>query len=160
MGSPRVTGALLVLVVGACAGTEPSELTVLDTSQRVLDSGDRIVLTAGTQGGYHTELLLTGEGLASGSATLDIDATGESDGRVLTYRLPLRLKADGDLTITDHPVRVILCPGPLPIGDSALHFRWLVTDRRGAQLDTALDLAPICPAGDQACPTVCASGSS
>jgi hypothetical protein len=160
MGSPRVTGALLFLVVGACAGAGPGELTVLDMSQRVLDSGDQIMLTAGRQGGYHTELLLTGEGLASGLATLDVDATGESDGRILTYRLPLRLKAESDLTITDHPVRLILCPGPLPIGDSVLHFRWLVTDERGAQLDTELDLAPICPAGDQDCPTVCTSGSS
>jgi hypothetical protein len=146
----------LSLAVACAADGEPSGLTVLDTSQRVIDSGEAVPLIAGPQGGYHTELLLTGQGLASGPATLDILATGQDDG-VFSGRLPLRLKTDSDLTITDHPVRLILCPGPLAIQGSALHFHWLVTDQQGAQLETELDLAPTCPAGDDTCPNVCSS---
>lgn len=156
----RLIFAACLLFAGACAGTEPGELTVLDSSERVLDSGDPISLTAGPQGGYHTNLLLEGPGLASGPATLDITATGENDADGVSSRLPLRLKAEGDLTITDHLVLLILCPGSLVIDGSAVHFRWVVTDQRGDQLETQLDLSPTCPAGDETCPTVCSPSSS
>lgn len=155
----RSTLAVSLLLAGACAGEEPGELTVLDSSQRVLDSGDAVSLEAGPQGGYHTNLLLQGSGLAPGPATVDILATGQ-DEKSIDYRLPLRLAADGDSSITDHPVLLILCPGSLLVDGSAVHFRWLLTDGQGDQLEARLDLAPTCPAGDDRCPTVCSASST
>jgi hypothetical protein len=155
----RTLAALLLLLSGACAGDQPGALTVLDSSQRALDSGDPVPLVLGPQGGYHAALLLETPGLASGPATLDVVATGREEGESLNARLPVQLATEEGMTMTEDVVALILCPGPLAIEGSAYHFRWLMTDLHADSLETELDLSPRCPDGDETCPEICSAGA-